>query len=92
MSKMKFRRWSPVEDDLIRQRYPVGGSEACALVLPDRTVGAIQARANVLNVVYESHSADDDDTPIPQHDYTESDYAAREWGGPVDRSPLRWAA
>jgi hypothetical protein len=42
--------YTPIEDDLIRQIYPTGGSVACAKVMPNRTPLAIQSRAHRLGI------------------------------------------
>lgn len=85
--------WTAVEDDLIRQRYAAGGSVACQLAMPNRSAGAIHARACRLGIRHDKQPANDDtDTPIPAHEYTPADDALREWRGPVSPGPLRWAA
>jgi hypothetical protein len=43
------RPWTPAEDALVRRIYPEGAA-AVACVLPERTVGAIQARAKALGI------------------------------------------
>ena len=75
--------WTAAEDAVIAALYPDGGTEACVPMLPDRTPIAIQARAKRIRVAREVHCSDDVDTPIPAHEYTEADYAIREWRGPV---------
>lgn len=48
----QFRKngWTPVENDLIRQLYPDGGTDACAKVIPNRTAVAIQNQATKLGI------------------------------------------
>ena len=44
--------WTKEEDDIIKKYYPIEGSSCCARLPKTRTVGAVKARARVLNVLY----------------------------------------
>lgn len=80
-SRPAHRPWTPVEDSLILQLYPDGGSAACMPVLPGRGDNAIKQRACRLDV---QHSASPHSQPhnraeslwgVPVHDYTPEDRA-----------------
>jgi hypothetical protein len=44
------KRWTELEDQIIRDNYPAIGTKGCLDLLPDRTDGAIKARASNLKV------------------------------------------
>lgn len=46
-NRIKSRKWSPAEDDIILKEYPIKGS---SLDIPNRTQAAIQRRAQILKV------------------------------------------
>lgn len=43
-------KWTPEEDRVIEERYPVGGPTACSRLLPGRSVTSIYNRASKLEV------------------------------------------
>jgi hypothetical protein len=44
--------WTKREDDILRNHYVEDGAEACALLLPGRTIEASRTRAKLLNLAY----------------------------------------
>ena len=79
--RAEARPWTLVEDSLIRQMFPHGGTSAVALVMPDRTESAITARAFRLGAHHVaspfSHPAKANEAPwpVPAHDYADEDRA-----------------
>ena len=45
-------KYSPAEDEIIRQHYPEGGQFACFMLLPERSMPSISSRAALLGVRY----------------------------------------
>lgn len=45
-----MKRFTPIEDDLIRQIYPKHGAAGCRRVMPDRSQQSIQDRAHYIGV------------------------------------------
>lgn len=76
--------WAAAEDDTVREVYPDGGYMAVQEHLPNRTMQAIFTRATRLGV-----ERTIEPFPWPKDELS---VAWREWRGPVEPGPLRWAA
>lgn len=93
---------SPAEDAILAEHYPKGRALACRKHGLMRTQQAMKTRADKLGIRYprlcKSKAGKVEVVeplwPLPRHDLLESLACVqlRKWGGPVDRSPLRWAA
>jgi hypothetical protein len=63
--------WTTSEVAIIKEHYPSGGAAACAALLPNRTVKAIQQQARMQRINY------GDNTPRPRHTWTTTEQIAR---------------
>lgn len=52
MQNPKHKRFTPEEDDIIRQYYPTGGVPECLKYLCDRCHFSINRRANYIGIKY----------------------------------------
>lgn len=53
--KPKRYFWTTPEIKIIKEHYPAGGAAACAALLPNRTIKAIQQQARLNQVYYRDH-------------------------------------
>ncbi len=83
MSLFEFVHWTPEEEAILAEVYPIGGKRAALAALPNRSADSIKNKAQGLGLSAAhlrkggQKPSDDWSDRVPQHDYTAPDYAWR---------------